>query len=114
MKGIAIVTKFLGPTNFRGARIKATIPSGKSVTLHWDHALDSSENHLRAAAKAYEKLILSTWKDSVWQASVAAELAPWVQMTLEAYGVKGYVHIVHHCPKDQEVKKAFPIPMIPL
>jgi hypothetical protein len=46
----AITTKYLGPTNSRGSRVKATASAG-SVTLSWDHALDSDENH-RAAALA--------------------------------------------------------------
>ena len=99
MRGIAIVTKFLGPTNNRGSRVKAIIPSGRSVTLHWDHALDSSENHLRAAAKAYEKLILPNYGSAI-----GANYAPWVQMTVSAAGVNGLIHIVDHCPKDQAIK----------
>jgi hypothetical protein len=46
----AIVTKYLGPTNFRGSRVKATASAG-SVTVSWDHALDAESNHV-AAAKA--------------------------------------------------------------
>ncbi|MBB3980109.1 hypothetical protein GGQ64_005356 [Rhizobium azooxidifex] len=46
----AIVTKFLGPTNFRGSRVKATASAG-SVTVSWSHALNSQQNH-DAAAKA--------------------------------------------------------------
>jgi hypothetical protein len=46
----AIVTKFIGPTNHRGSRIKATAQVG-SLTLSWDHALNSDGNH-RAAALA--------------------------------------------------------------
>lgn len=40
----AITTKYLGPTNYRGARVKATCEAG-SVTVSWDHALGSEENH---------------------------------------------------------------------
>jgi hypothetical protein len=46
----AIITKYLGPGNVRGARVKATAAAG-SVTLGWDHRLNSEDNH-RAAAKA--------------------------------------------------------------
>lgn len=46
----AIATKFLGPTNFRGARIKAKAEAG-SVTVAWDYALGIEANH-RAAAVA--------------------------------------------------------------
>jgi hypothetical protein len=50
----AIVTKFIGPTNFRGSRVKATAAAG-SVTLNWDHALNSEANHAAAAKALAEK-----------------------------------------------------------
>jgi len=40
----AIETKYLPPTNFRGARIKASAQAG-SVTIPWDHALNVEGNH---------------------------------------------------------------------
>lgn len=46
----AIISKYLSPTNSRGARVKASAFGG-SVTIGWDHALDPQENH-RAAAQA--------------------------------------------------------------
>lgn len=44
----AIVTHYLGPTNVRGSRIKATAQAG-SVTLHYASELDTFDNHARAA-----------------------------------------------------------------
>ncbi len=44
----AIITKFHGPTNVRGSRVSATADAGK-VTLSWDHAKNSEENHMAAA-----------------------------------------------------------------
>ena len=44
----AISTKFLGPTNSRGARVKASCQAG-STTVEWDHALNPAGNHVRAA-----------------------------------------------------------------
>lgn len=46
----AIQTKFLGPTNHRSARVKATADAG-TITIEWDHRLGIAENH-RAAAVA--------------------------------------------------------------
>lgn len=46
----AIQTKYLGPTNHRGARIKATCDSG-SVTVSWDYSHNVEDNH-RLAAEA--------------------------------------------------------------
>lgn len=51
----AITTRFLGPTNFRGSRVKATCQAG-SLTVSWDHALDSEANHDVAARMLAEKL----------------------------------------------------------
>jgi hypothetical protein len=51
----AIVTKFLGPTNVRGSRVKAACYAG-SVTLHWDHSLGMEDNHRRAAEALRDKL----------------------------------------------------------
>ncbi len=51
----AIVTKYLGPTNFRGARVKASAQAG-SVTISWDHGLGVDENHAAAAKAFAEKM----------------------------------------------------------
>lgn len=51
----AIVTKYFGPTDSRGSRVKATCQAG-SVTIPWDHALNSDENHLNAAQALVHKL----------------------------------------------------------
>lgn len=99
MQGIAIVTKFLGPTNNRGSRVKATMPSGKSVTIDWDHALDSEGNHNRAAARCYQKHILDLSETR------SADLAPNVHFSREIHGLKsGFVVFVGHIRKDMACK----------
>lgn len=40
-----ITTKFMGPTNNRGSRVKATAHNGKSKTIAWNHALNTDANH---------------------------------------------------------------------
>lgn len=50
----AIVTKYLGPSNVRGSRVKATAEAG-SITLSWDHSLNADGNHLRAAQALRDK-----------------------------------------------------------
>lgn len=47
----AIVTKFIGPTNHRGARVKATAQAG-TVTIAWDDAQGIDGNHY-AAMRAF-------------------------------------------------------------
>lgn len=44
----AIVTRYIGPTDTKGARIKATAYAG-SVTIPWSAELDIYENHYKAA-----------------------------------------------------------------
>jgi hypothetical protein len=44
----AITTKYLPPTNFKGSRIKASCAAG-SITLQLDHALNTEDNHAKAA-----------------------------------------------------------------
>jgi hypothetical protein len=51
----AIITKYLCPTGFKGARIKATCYSG-SVTIPYDHSLSGSAVHRKAAEALLEKL----------------------------------------------------------
>lgn len=49
----AIVTHYLGPTDRRGSRVKATAQVG-SMAITWDDALDSDDNH-RVAAEAFAR-----------------------------------------------------------
>lgn len=51
----AIVTKFLGPTNFKGARVKAACEAGQ-IVVSWDDALNVDENHDAAAHALAHKL----------------------------------------------------------
>lgn len=56
---MAIHTKFLGPTNFRGARYKAVAGDGGKgfeLTVGQDDAIDSEANHYRAARMLIDKL----------------------------------------------------------
>lgn len=51
----AITTKFIGASNNRGARYKASCDAG-SVTVESDHSLNSEENHIRVARMLITKL----------------------------------------------------------
>lgn len=53
---IAILTRYLGPTNYRGSRIVVTSGNGHRLVVSWDDALDVSENHAMAARKLCEKM----------------------------------------------------------
>jgi hypothetical protein len=45
-----IQTKYLGPTNTKGSRIKATCLEDLSITMEYIDKLSGSENHRQAAA----------------------------------------------------------------
>ena len=46
----AIITKYLQPTNVKGARIKATWEA-MTIILGWDHGHNPEDNHKAAAAE---------------------------------------------------------------
>ena len=52
----AITTKYLPVTTYCGSRIKAYEPDGKSITLHYAHELNATENHIAAAKALCAKL----------------------------------------------------------
>lgn len=58
----AIFTKYLGPTNSRGSRVKAYDGDGNQVTLDWESSLDSDQNHKRAA---YHLCMKMQWKGNL-------------------------------------------------
>src|SRR6185437_14816907 len=52
----SIETKYVGPTNSRGSRVKATASGGFTLTIEWDDALNTDENHSAAARALINKL----------------------------------------------------------
>jgi len=78
---VAIKTKFLGATNYRGSRVKASVMYNwgdherGSLTLNWDHAKDSEGNHA-AAAEALAKLL--EW-DGEWHIADGGDCYIWVR-----------------------------------
>jgi len=52
----AITTRFHGPTNCRGSRITASDEDGNRMTVSYDHALNSMENHREAAVQLVFKM----------------------------------------------------------
>lgn len=58
----AIRTKYIGPTNVRGSRVKATAQAG-SITLQWDDRLNADANHAAAAKALATKL---GWNYGKW------------------------------------------------
>lgn len=71
----AIETKYLGPTNNRGGRIKAECWGG-NVTIPYPHELDTAEAHKAAAQALIDKMSGLARKyggTSIW------ETGRWVQ-----------------------------------
>lgn len=82
----AIQTKYIGPTNTRPSRIKAFCEAG-SVTVSYNHSLNSSDGH-RAAAKA---LIQKLGWNGEWvegcicgSGHVYVRVAPWATFAVES------------------------------
>jgi hypothetical protein len=51
----AIVTRYLGPTDYRGSRIKATCDAG-SITIPYPHELSGEDVHRKAAEALVDRL----------------------------------------------------------
>jgi len=64
-----IQTKYLGPTNSRGSRVKAYCQAG-SITVGWLYDLESKENHKRAVLELIKKL---DWADWVYSCGWSAD-----------------------------------------
>jgi hypothetical protein len=65
----SISTKYLGATNHRGSRVKARSSSGLSLSMSWNDALGTDDNH-RAAAEALARKL--NWSGR-WIAGGAAD-----------------------------------------
>jgi hypothetical protein len=57
----AIKTKYLGPTNVRGSRVKAECDA-MSIIISWDDALDIEANHIAAARELCNRLVAKNEK----------------------------------------------------
>ena len=67
----AINTKYLGPTNNRGSRIKATCAAG-SITIDYPHGLSGQATHRKAAEALVFKL---GWVDTYYGGLLGGQLA---------------------------------------
>jgi hypothetical protein len=68
---ISIQTRYIGPTNYRSARVKAfTENKDQSVTISWDDALGVKGNH-DAAARAL--IIKLGWACYTWHGGGAPD-----------------------------------------
>ena len=81
----AIRTQFLGATNTKGSRIKATVGGDKpgSASLPYDHAYDQFTNHERVAEELAYRTFGAGWGigDSELIAGEVARGYEWVPVT---------------------------------
>jgi hypothetical protein len=75
----AIQTRFIGPTNTKGARIQAWVYGMKPVVVPYDYEVNAEENH-RAAAVAFT--INTGW-----------ELQPYESLHMGALPNGDYAHV---------------------
>ena len=71
----AIQTKYLGPTNTKGSRVKATCWL-TSVTVSWDHSANVEENHIAAIEALLTKLNnerITKGSSTLWQVVATGE-----------------------------------------
>lgn len=61
----AILTKYLAPTNTRGARIKASCERG-SITVSYPYEMRNSDSHVEAAKKLVEKFCREDEAKNIW------------------------------------------------
>jgi hypothetical protein len=63
LMGPVIITRYLGPTNCRGVRVKATHQRDSEITwkavVDWDYSLSTEVNHQLAAEQLLSKWITS-------------------------------------------------------
>jgi hypothetical protein len=67
---LAIVTKYIGPTDAHGARIKATTEAG-SITIEYPHELSGDDVYAKAAMALVRKL---GWDNNYYGPWIAANL----------------------------------------
>jgi len=52
---LAIVTKYLGPTNYRQSRISVRVGNHRPVAVPWNYDLSDDENNYENAARTVAK-----------------------------------------------------------
>ena len=80
----SIKTRYHGPTNFNGSRISVTDDGGigmkrRRIIVEYDHELDVTDNHCRAAKRWIDKFInptSMTMTDVYWKPGAARIASP--------------------------------------
>jgi hypothetical protein len=96
----AILTKYLSPTDHRGARIKASCDRG-SITIPYPYEMRNSESHIVAAKKLIEKFCA----EDLAERQMPIETNPWNFGFVTGQLASGdYVHVLEsgfaHIPRN--------------
>lgn len=72
--GVSICSRYLGPTNHRGSRVRVRRtdhrPGDRTLMVSWDYSLDVIENHAAAIAKFVK---LWGWDTTDWVVGYAGD-----------------------------------------
>jgi|SRR5882757_684953 len=99
----AIETKYIGPTNTKGSRIKATAWAG-SVTVPYDHSLSLDSNHRAAALRLCE---LHQWNSQHHGDIMGGDLkngnSVWVLVTPSAYACQKLQRVLDYLCEERQM-----------
>lgn len=85
----AITTKYLAPTNTRGARIKASCSRG-SITISYPYEMRNSDGHVHAAKQLIQKFL----KEDLDEKQINPKHNPWAFPFASGQQENGnYVHV---------------------
>jgi len=98
-----IRTKYLGPTNTKGSRIKASVLDNGtfalSSTVSWDYSVDTEENHVNAALALLAK-VNQAFADKYTGGVIQPESDV---VRVSAWTPDGYMHIITYRSYVKEV-----------
>jgi len=103
----AISTKYIGPTNYRGSRVKAEADAG-SVTISWEYGLNSDANHARAAL--YLMRLLDWDSSNVHSGTIRDGRMVWLWSHMAAQTpIDDARRNLDACPPDAKLRRARPL-----
>jgi hypothetical protein len=105
----AIVTKYLGPTDFKGARISASDDDGNRVIISYDHALSGEGPHRKAAEALCAKMKWTGMLFSGWtKGGYVFVFGPDFAACSRASNRLADLACATFCPNDKQTRKIFP------
>jgi hypothetical protein len=108
----AIVTKYHGPTDFKGSRITASDEDGNKVTIGYPHELSGEAVHRKAAVALCEKMNWSGAESLIGGGLKNGYVfifgpSDWSACTRASNRLADLVCCMYH-PKDELARKTYP------